>query len=344
MAFEDPFYAALLAGLESQGLQEPGFTDRATINPELIQQYGGTPQQWDVAEALNPNVRRPAPEPYFDRPILAGPVPVNVPESAAAQRATPPSLMELLLSMAPQARQAAGSAGPGGLKILEDLLKAKAQPEYANEIQLRMAAAKGDPVAKQMLAGMRSEKREDISQQAALTRAGQPIPEGTQKELTSIASLQGSISEIKKNFKKEFLGPLQGTDIDLSVRRTFGTQMGRPVSDQEITFRQNLDGLANKLIYLRSGAQINENEFARLWKELPHATDEAKVFQSGLRRFEAEFDRISTARRGLAGTSRGQVSQGATTPETTTKVGELGTRSGWQDIGGGIKLGPPMKR
>lgn len=55
------------------------------------------------------------------------------------------------------------------------------------------------------------------------------------------------------------------------------------------SFKDSLDSVSNLLLYLRSGAQINEQEYARLRKNLPSFTGNDDVDRKKIERFQAEF-------------------------------------------------------
>lgn len=58
------------------------------------------------------------------------------------------------------------------------------------------------------------------------------------------------------------------------------------------SFKDSLQAVSNVLLYLRSGAQINEQEYRRLRKNLPSLTGRAEVDKRKIERFQAEFNGI----------------------------------------------------
>lgn len=140
----------------------------------------------------------------------------------------------------------------------------------------------------------------------AAREAGRPLPTPVQTAIAQIENVQQQIGVIKQNSDPNFLGPIKGTDTAFEVRRRLGSYIGSPLEEKEVQFRQSLGNIADTLLRLRSGAQINEKEFSRLRGLLPKATDEPKVFDAGLKRFETELSSILESKRSLATTPRGQ--------------------------------------
>lgn len=181
--------------------------------------------------------------------------------------------------------------------------------DFKTEFELRQAAATGDPTAIAVLQNLNKEKTAERQVQAEITASTRPIPQGAQTQIASLNSLSRSVQEIKNQFNKNFVGPVVGQDLDYASRRVFGKVIGRPLSEQEVQFRQNLDNIKDQLLRARSGAQINEQEYARLSTLLPKATDEPKVFQSGLKRFQDEINHLVTERKKLATMTTGELQQ-----------------------------------
>ena len=58
------------------------------------------------------------------------------------------------------------------------------------------------------------------------------------------------------------------------------------------SFKDSLGSVSNLLLYLRSGAQINEQEYRRLKKNLPSLTGRDDVDLKKIERFQAEFEGV----------------------------------------------------
>lgn len=150
--------------------------------------------------------------------------------------------------------------------------------------------------------------QQQFNQAAATgTMQGGALEGGAQTALTALAGLDQSLLEAEKSVSPEFLGPIRGRDITFSARRQVGSMVGAPLSPQETTFRQALGNMSDQLLRARSGAQINEQEFARLAAILPKATDEPGVFKAAIDRFKRELAVIRAERMRLGTTPRATV-------------------------------------
>ena len=116
----------------------------------------------------------------------------------------------------------------------------------------------------------------------------------SQKEDVKISTLKELSKDIRNSAKPEYLGGF----ISGAAGQGFGGVLGGVreatglISDDEAVFRANVNSLKNQLLYLRSGAQINEQEFKRLEKELPDPTLPENVFRSRLDAFDKQLDEI----------------------------------------------------
>jgi len=163
-------------------------------------------------------------------------------------------------------------------------------------------------------------QREFSQAGATGTMRGGALEGAAQTALTALAGLDNSVNQIEQTFSPDFLGPVKGRDVTFNARRQVGSMAGAPVSEQETNFRQSLANVSDLLLRARSGAQINEQEYARLSALLPKATDEPQVFAAGLARFKRELAVIRAERIRLGTTPRaelgatGQTQQAAPTP------------------------------
>src|SRR3990172_1420825 len=96
--------------------------------------------------------------------------------------------------------------------------------------------------------------------------------------LADFRTLLGQLKRIGDIYDPSFVGPVAG-----NVGRA-RTATGIGAGAEEATFRSELASIQNSIIYLKSGKQINEQEFVRLKRELPLATDPEVVFQAKLAR------------------------------------------------------------
>jgi len=153
--------------------------------------------------------------------------------------------------------------------------------------------------------------RQDKIDVAAAGVQQQVISPTTQKDLAGLDTITDAITVIRSNFSKQFLGPIKGTATAFSARRKIGSYINSPVGKRELIFRQTLEGMADVLLRLRSGAQINEQEFVRLRDLLPKADDEIQVYRAGLDRFESEVRRLKIQRLKRSGQTREQAKEEA---------------------------------
>ena len=99
--------------------------------------------------------------------------------------------------------------------------------------------------------------------------------------LADFRTLLGQFDKIEDLYAKgasKYVGPVQGTLGALKGVTGIGATEG------EADFRAELASIQNSLIYLKSGKQINEQEYARLQRELPDPMDPDTVFVAKMRR------------------------------------------------------------
>ena len=134
----------------------------------------------------------------------------------------------------------------------------------------------------------------------------------SQKEDVKISTLKELSKDIRNSAKPEYLGGF----ISGAAGQGFGGVLGGVreatglISDDEAVFRANVNSLKNQLLYLRSGAQINEQEFKRLEKELPDPTLPENVFRSRLDAFDKQLDEIIRAKGGSSAPKQGTPKSG----------------------------------
>lgn len=115
-----------------------------------------------------------------------------------------------------------------------------------------------------------------------------------------------------------------------------------PAADPAKTaFYQKVQDLKNQIIYLRSGKQINEEEYKRLQASLPSEYRDDSIFLSDLSNFEKTFNDVKQ-KRAAALKSAGYNVPGTTPPAPF--AGNPGIQSGQIDINAlGAALGLPKK-
>jgi hypothetical protein len=122
------------------------------------------------------------------------------------------------------------------------------------------------------------------------------VPAGEMEKRSTLTVMTEDIKTIRGLLMdpkvSEVIGPISGRVADLK-RNTIGG-VGDGVND---LFRLS-DNLADQLLRARSGAQINEAEFARLRKLVPNARGPLDKFKTDLDTFESELNRLLQYRTG----------------------------------------------
>jgi hypothetical protein len=114
---------------------------------------------------------------------------------------------------------------------------------------------------------------------------GKPAPEAEVNRGIQIGSLKDTLKTIKDNFNPDYVGPVAGR---------VGTAKEKLVDipENQAMFYAATRDAADVVLRLRSGAQINEQEFKRLMSFLPDATLPTSQFKIRLKRFEMTLDSI----------------------------------------------------
>lgn len=107
----------------------------------------------------------------------------------------------------------------------------------------------------------------------------QPLPAGEASTNADLRTFINDLREVQKNHKPEFTGPLEG-----GVRGKFRDLTGIGANAEEVDFRSQLSSFENRLLRLRSGAAVTPQEYERIKKELPQASDPDNVFPTKLAR------------------------------------------------------------
>jgi hypothetical protein len=146
--------------------------------------------------------------------------------------------------------------------------------------------------------------------------APRPVnPSAAEREKTAqIDVIRDQLTRIKESYKPQYVGLLSG-----QVGRI--TQWANP---DEAAFRQIILDVKDSLLRARSGAQINEQEYARLAKLVPDMTDSEPQFAGKMKSFERTLNTLAETR---ASTQQkgGVASRGN---KTTVLEDPLGIRKG----------------
>lgn len=109
---------------------------------------------------------------------------------------------------------------------------------------------------------------------------------GEREKTASFSVLRDQLKRIKEAYQPRYVGLVSG-------------QMGRVTQwtdENEAAFRQIVLDVKDSLLRARSGAQINEQEYARLAKLVPDFTDSEPQFAGKMKSFEATFEAIARER------------------------------------------------
>ena len=113
---------------------------------------------------------------------------------------------------------------------------------------------------------------------------GKPAPSQERESLNKLFEFKGKLTRIANLFDPRYVGRVQGGVLG-AAREFFGVAIG----NKEAMFRQIVKDIADTLLRLRSGAQINEQEYRRLTKLVPTVDLPDNVF---LARLESLTDSI----------------------------------------------------
>lgn len=112
-------------------------------------------------------------------------------------------------------------------------------------------------------------------------------PSATERERTAnLSTIQDQLKRVQKSYKPEYVGIVSG-------RAGAVTQL---VDSKEAEFRQIIQDVKDSLLRARSGAQINEQEYARLAKLVPSFNDSEAQFKGKMTAFETTLNKIATER------------------------------------------------
>jgi len=151
---------------------------------------------------------------------------------------------------------------------------------------------------------------------------GKPAPSGERMELTKIYDFGKKLQRIDDLYDPSYAGPIEGR-----IKAGLETVTGVGVSERGISFRALVNELGDDLLRLKSGAQINEQEFQRLMKFLPNPNLPNKTFQSRLETFKTTMGSIiKTKEDALSASGFAIPRPGATPPQAPAQAAQPVTR------------------
>jgi hypothetical protein len=109
-----------------------------------------------------------------------------------------------------------------------------------------------------------------------------PLSEAASKEFGALAQLQGTLGKIRELYKPAYVGPVMGRYYSVAENLV-------NLPAEQVKFNSYVNDAKDALLRARSGAQINEQEYARLVKFLPTTELPDKNFEARVARFEEQL-------------------------------------------------------
>lgn len=171
--------------------------------------------------------------------------------------------------------------------------------------------------------------------QARILQAGTLPKAATSEEIKDIANFEtmtrqfSRASELFDLVGNKAVGPVRSV---INKAGQYSPIPGIQTDPDVVEFYQQLNDINNQIIYLRSGKQINENEYQRLKATFPTPNLNTVAFKRRLDTFTKTFDDIKRTRRGaIEGAGRrlnvpgttGSQSQGTTSSGNTYILEEI---------------------
>ena len=116
-------------------------------------------------------------------------------------------------------------------------------------------------------------------------KIGKPAPSQERENLNKLFEFRIKLSRIENLFDPAFVGRFEG-GISGATREFLGVS----ITKKEVMFRQVVKDIADTLLRLRSGAQINEQEYKRLSKLVPTVGLPDEVFLARLQSLAKSID------------------------------------------------------
>jgi len=132
-------------------------------------------------------------------------------------------------------------------------------------------------------------------------------PAGERESLNKLFEFESQLSRIEEGYDPKYVGRVQGNAGALKELTGIGANEG------ESGFRQVVKDIGDTLLRLRSGAQINEQEYQRMLKLVPTADLPDTVFKARLKSLHTAIRNSIATRKGTMGESGFIVPSG--TPE-----------------------------
>jgi hypothetical protein len=121
-----------------------------------------------------------------------------------------------------------------------------------------------------------------------------PMPNEMITANQQIGTLKDALTQVKSLYKDSYVGPIKGRVAPLK-EATIG------IDPEQSIFNSGIAQMSNTLVYLLSGKQINEQEYARLKKQMPDINLPPRNFQARMQEFERTLNSIIENRTRLQG-------------------------------------------
>jgi len=142
-------------------------------------------------------------------------------------------------------------------------------------------------------------------------------PSGEREKLNKLFEFKNQLTRIKEQYKPEYVGRVEGV-VGAGKELT-----GVGADKTESKFRQVVKDIADTLLRLRSGAQINEQEYKRLSKLVPTLNLPDTVFEARLESLTKAIEHSISTRRGTM-TESGFIAPSGGTAATVIKFDSQG--------------------
>lgn len=189
-----------------------------------------------------------------------------------------------------QARQIEAATRPGRLEVAER--RGASAAERTAQSQERAAQIQAEAMVRA----------------AEIERSEKPLTGAAAAKVSELNTVLEMATDVATLFDPSFVGQLAGR---LGGVRQFTGQ----ISNEEVELRRVVSDIKDTLLRARSGAQINEREFARLSKLVPDVTDQPNVFMAKLRGFVRSTRQLRDQKLKVATTGRQRLQEGTPEPD-----------------------------
>jgi len=146
------------------------------------------------------------------------------------------------------------------------------------------------------------------------------LPESATTDLSDFVTLLDLSKTVRDTYDPSYSGAIQGRYGKVKENWIGG------LSEDQLKFNQSLESIKNRLIYLRTGKQINEQEFKRMMQELPDVRQPDSTAKVRLDNFYTmSEDLLNNRMKGLGAAgfrNVGNIQEALTQPKGQSKTAE----------------------